>query len=80
MFKIRKAAEGIVKLAFSPDVASPSLTVHNQPDWLEDFKKKFAVDIVGVCSERTREAVQKNKNIQACDYFLHIVLYKIAKF
>ena len=38
-------------------------TVHTNPNWMDDFKKKFPDLIVQKCSELTRDAFERNSDI-----------------
>ena len=44
-------------------------TPHSKPDWLEDLKKNFDSDIIQVCSNNTKTAVENNEKIEViCSY------------
>ena len=65
-FMYRKMSDGTIKLKFSNAVTSLVLppTVHTEGDWLQDLKANFASKIISGCSARTREAVDKNEDVE----------------
>ena len=46
-------------------------TVHTNPNWMDDFKKKFQDLIVQKCSELTRDAFERNSDIKV----IHMMCY-----
>ena len=59
-------SDGTVLLKFSSAVTSLSLppTVHTERDWLQDLKANFHAKIISECSLKTREAVEKNEDVE----------------
>eukprot|EP00092_Neocalanus_flemingeri_P087963 GFUD01111089.1.p1 GENE.GFUD01111089.1~~GFUD01111089.1.p1 ORF type:complete len:578 (+),score=143.83 GFUD01111089.1:34-1767(+) len=48
-----------------PEDGEPSgVTQHTQPNWLEELKGNFHVQIIELCSARTRRAVELNEKIK----------------
>ena len=45
------------------------ITVFSNRSWLSDLKKNFHQEIVLKCSSRTREAVEKNEDVQVENWF-----------
>lgn len=44
-------------------------TPHSKPDWLENLRKNFDQDIIQVCSNNTKTAVENNKKIEViCNF------------
>ena len=41
-------------------------TVNTNPNWMSDLKKNFYQEVVLSCSTRTKEAVDKNEDVQVC--------------
>ena len=41
-------------------------TVHTNPNWLADLTRDFKQNIIAKCSQRVKEAVDANENIQVC--------------
>lgn len=39
-------------------------TPHSRPDWLENLRRNFDQDIIQVCSNNTKTAVENNKKIE----------------
>ena len=54
-------------------VVSEPATVHQQPNWLQDLKKKFYAEIISSCSARTMRAVE-------LDEFIEVIIWKEISF
>ena len=71
----RKMSDGTSKLKFSAAVTSLVLpsTVHTERDWLQDLKADFHSKIISGCSAKTREAVEKNEDVEVFNLYLQSI-------
>ena len=51
-------------------VQTTNQTVHTNPHWLADLVGKYHQTIIAKCSERVRDAVEKNEDIKVKNVLL----------
>ena len=60
----------------SPEKEGSGSNVHCNPDWVQKLKNNFYIEIIEVCSARTRGAVEKNEYIEVCIFTISTLISK----